>query len=198
MAVSSRSRPSSPIVTRPRTKQTQGAFLAYEDLYDDTEIIDAGAGGEYWIRIKTSLTHDEKERADKHLHKVQGTLDDRGKMRSVVAPDLENYQRAMVTNSIVAWNLDEDDGSLWQLSPDSAKARNIGRLPSSVFSRVYDRVQELNQEDHQADKQFRSPVVGGDSDGDIGATDTPAIFDGNETVDSPRYPSTAVVSPSVA
>lgn len=175
------SRPSSRTATRPCTK-TSRSFLAYQDLYDDTELIDAGGGGEYWIKIKTSLTHDEKERADKHLHKVQGTLDDRGKMQSVVAPDLENYQRAIVVNSIVAWNLDEDDGTLWQLSPDSAKQRNVGRLPDRVFSRVFDRVQELNKEDRAEDKQFRPPVGGRDSDGDSGTADSSAISDGVEAV----------------
>lgn len=154
--------------------------MAYEDLYDGTEIVSAGKN--YWIKIKTTLTHGEKERADRQMHKIEGTLDDRGKMRGILAPDYEAYQRFMVAGAIVDWNLDEPDGTLWQLSPDSAKLRNIDRLPHVVFDRVFKRAEDLNKEDPAASREFRDSTTGIDPDGHAGTADSSEVLVGNEAL----------------
>jgi hypothetical protein len=158
--------------------------MAFEDLYNDTE--DIPAGGSYFIKIKTTLTHDEKERADKFMHRVQAEMDERGKMHGVVAPDFENYRKIMVAYSIVDWNLDEADGTTWALSPDSARLRNVGRLPDTVFARIYARVDELNTVDRSADRTFRDESVSGDSDGNSGTAGATEISDGDTSLGTTR------------
>lgn len=110
------------------------------------------------------------------MHKIEATIDDRGKMHGVVAPDYETYQKLLVAGAIVEWNLDERDGSLWRLSPDTARMRNIERLPDIVFERVLKRVEALNAEDPAADRAFRD------------GSGRRAEGDGERTTDAPEIP----------
>jgi len=156
--------------------------MAFLDHFIETEQISIGNG--YWIEIKTTLTHDEKERADRHMQKIDATVDERGKMHGVVSPDYASYRRALVAASIVAWNLDEADGTKWALSPDSARHRNIGRLPEHVFEAVYRRVDEVNKLDPLADRSFRTEFVGSAEDGVTGTADLAEIPVGDGAVEA--------------
>lgn len=154
--------------------------MSFAEIYSGTEIIDIGNG--YWIRIKESLTRDEKRRADAHLQKVEGMMDDSGKVRGVVNPDYASYQHVMVAASIVAWNLDEIDGSLWPLSPWDARDRSVGCLPDVVFEKVFDRVVDLNKRDPAEDRTFHDSATGRNSHGNGRTADASEVPDGVEAV----------------
>lgn len=155
--------------------------MAYADLFSETMTVPAG--GDYFIKIKTSLTHADKEAADKHLHKVRGSLDDRGKVQAITSPDLIGYNRVLVSRSIVDWNLDEDDGTKWALTPEQVKEHNVGRLPNLVFERLLKHVEALNRPDPAEERAFRHEDSGSDQDGDTGAADFAAVSVGDDAVD---------------
>ncbi len=144
------------------------------------------AGEEYFVEVKKCLLHNEAEAADKHLHKVRGVMDAKGKTQAVVNPDTDAYRFEKVAASIVDWNLDEKDGSIWQLTPDSAKRRNIARLPEKVFKQILGRVDELNADDPAERRDFRDGAAGGDEAGldDAGATDVAEVFAGDDLLEA--------------
>jgi len=166
--------------------------VAFEDFYTGTERIDVAIG--YWIEIRTCLTQDDIATANKHLAKVRGVVDENGKMQTVVNPDVGAAQFDRVCASIVDWNLDERDGSIWRLEPDSAKRRNVKRLPDKVFQKLLRRVDELNNDTEDSDDRsdFRGETVWGAENGHPGAADSAEIPGGEETVGAPGYPGSAV------
>ncbi|WAL67148.1 hypothetical protein ORV05_04990 [Amycolatopsis cynarae] len=143
--------------------------MAFEDHYNGVERIDIGYG--YWIDVKACMSYDDQNAAEKLLHRVKGTMGEDGKMKTVVDPDVESARFERVVRSIVDWNLDEKDGSIWVLAPDHAKRKNIKRLPATVFNKVYDRIEVLNRTDQEERANFRGQLVSGTEDGDGGATE---------------------------
>lgn len=162
--------------------------MAFEDVYEGTEKIplglhDPNSGEEYWIEVKTCLSHAEAEQADKHLHKIRAVMDGKGKTQAVVNPDTDAHRRERVCASIVAWNLDEKDGSIWQLEPDSAKLRNVNRLPEKVFKKVLSRVDELNADDPGERADFREEAAGSGEDEHAGSDDDAEVSDGDDALE---------------
>lgn len=166
--------------------------MAFEDQFAETERIPLGlhndAGEEYWIEVKTCLDHGAMDEANKHLHKVRGVMDEKGKTQAVVNPDSNSYRNERVFASIVDWNLDEKDGSIWQLAPDSAKRRNIRRLPDKVFRRLLDRVNELNADDPGERADFREEAAGSDAGDRDGSAESPEVPEGDDVVEEARNP----------
>lgn len=106
-------------------------------LFNTPERIEVAEG--YWIDVKTSLTAEDHEYAQRALlGKV--TMGSTGKLQS--EPDTIAYQNELVARSVVDWNLTDESGVLLPLDPDEAKCESIKRLPQSVFSMIFDRVNE--------------------------------------------------------
>ena len=126
-------------------------------------------GNDYWIDIKNCLTVMEKQRAESALAS-NPVMDMNG--RGSAKLDITAFSNEMVCASIVAWNLDNEDGTAWELAPDRAKRANIARLPAPVFDTVWKAVNELNGPQSKDDK-VRFPVngVGRDQDGDGGSAE---------------------------
>ncbi len=123
---------------------------------------------EYWVELQKYLTHGSTQKAESHLQKL--TMVD-GK--PCPAPDIWAAQAEKVLASIVAWNLDDDNGMTAPLN-----MQTIRRLPDKVFDQLLAAVEETNKADGEAERR-RFPDEGelGDPDGDVGPTvpgDVPA------------------------
>lgn len=147
--------------------------MGFLSAYSGTRRIDLD--GHYYVVVKQCLSLMEKQRADRALGSTQ-TIDISGKQSATI--DTGAYAIAMVTASIVEWNLDEEDGTVWLLSPEPVKRRNVERLPAPVFDRIYQEIDALNSP-RSKDEQVRFPAdgVGGDPDGDAGAGLPGDVFD---------------------
>ena len=126
--------------------------------YSGTKKIDLGGG--YWVEVKECLSVVEKQRAEKALT-GNPVIDNTGKGSATM--DMPGFENEMVAAAIVAWNLNEDDGTVWPLAPGAAKRANIARLPSSVFDTIFKVVNELNgPKKPQESAQFPDEGSGGD------------------------------------
>lgn len=121
-------------------------------LFNTPERVHVADG--YWIDIKTNLTTEDYEKAQRVLfNSVE--LGASGEMQT--APDAIAFQMEQVFLSIVDWNLTDEDGVLLPLSTEDEKRASIKKLPQSVFTLVYDRVVESNQPRSKEDEvSFRA------------------------------------------
>lgn len=139
--------------------------MGFLSAYSGVQRIDVGGG--YWIEVRECLPIMEKQRAEKALASAP-RLDMTG--NGSVAFDHVAFANEMMTSSIVDWNLDDDNGQIWPLAPDSVKRQNIARLPAPVFDQVWDVVNRLNGPRETAEQvRFPEPGVGGDQVGNGGA-----------------------------
>lgn len=122
----------------------------------------------YYVVVKECLSMIEKQRAEKALGANSATVDMNG--RGSAKLDTAAFSVEMVAASIVEWNLDEEDGTIWALAPEPVKRRNIERLPAAVFDLVYMEVNALNGPKPKDERvRFQAARLGGDPDGDAGA-----------------------------
>lgn len=155
--------------------------MGFLSAYSGTRRIDLGGG--YWVDVKTCLSIVEKQRAEKALTS-DPTVDMSG--RGTAKVDMPAYHNEMLVHSIAAWNLDEDDGTVWELTPEPVKRRNIARLPAPVFDAILKAVDELNgPQSTQERAQFPEPGVSGDPDGHPGAAVLGDVLGGAATVAAP-------------
>jgi hypothetical protein len=110
-------------------------MAGFLSLYNQTERIEVADG--YWVDIKTNLTTEEYEAAQRVLI---GKVSMRGAAGIQSEPDTIAYQRALVSQSIVGWNLTDEADQPLPLEPEQARATSISRLPQSVFLAIYERV----------------------------------------------------------
>jgi hypothetical protein len=108
---------------------------------------------DYWIDIKTSLTAEDYEAAQRALlGKVSMS---NGGMSA--EPDTIAYQHELVFRSIVDWNLTDENGEPLPLTPANDKHASIRRIPQSVFIDLYTRINEASTpRDKEDDIRFRS------------------------------------------
>lgn len=117
---------------------------------------DEGSG--YWVEIREILSQGDKEQAERAL--TTGRVDgDRGVQ---IDMDTTTYRLEMVYASIIAWNLDEEDGTIWPVTLE-----NVKRLPGIEFDRIFTIINETNKPATGAERsRFRAGGVGDDQDGD--------------------------------
>lgn len=159
--------------------------MTFLSNYDGVVRIDVGNG--YWIDIKECLSRDEKRTAEGFMSRVGAVSDpnDDKKMITRAVPDLPRYRDELVIASIVDWNLDDEKG-VWRLEPASAKRANVGRLPDTVFDKVYKRADELNKEPEVVEqKAFRDESGERDPAGFAGAGDVVDAFDREGVLEEP-------------
>lgn len=148
--------------------------MGFLSAYSGTEKIDVGGG--YWIEVRKCLSIIDKQRAEKALASTP-RVDMSG--AGTITLDTAAFHNAMVEASIVAWNLDDDNGEVWALSPSNVKRDNIARLPGPVFDQVWEVVDDLNGPREAADKvRFPEPGVIGDPVGDGGSAVVTDVRDG--------------------
>ena len=135
--------------------------MGFFDLYSGTDKIDladVGAPG-YHIEVRRFLSEEA-------TIKVQRSSFGNAKLAPAggITSDIQwgSFERAMVEQSVVAWNLDGPDGSVLPV-----KAENISKLPSVVFNKVFQHVNELNRPRTAEEQQaFRDSSGVGTEDGD--------------------------------
>lgn len=140
--------------------------MGFLSSYSGTRRIDIDQ--HYWVEVKECLSILEKNQAERTL--MTPVMDLNGHGSATV--DMVGFRNAMMSASIVAWNLDDDNGEVWPLSPPHVKEAHIARLPGPVFDEIWLVVNELNGPREPAEAA-RFPVVGvgGDPDGDAGASE---------------------------
>lgn len=123
---------------------------------------------EYWVELREHLPHGATEKSAAALqavtmvgNKVQPT------------PDVYKSRAELVLASIVDWNIDDDNGTVWPVNMQS-----IRRLPEPVFDLLYQAIEQSNGALAAAERaQFRDGGASGDPDGNGGASvpvDVPA------------------------
>lgn len=148
--------------------------MGFLSAYSGTQKIDVGGG--YWIEVRECLPIMDKQRAENALASSP-RVDMAG--NGSISLDTVSFHNEMVAASIVAWNLDDDNGQVWALAPDSVKRQNIARLPAPVFDQVWEVVDKLNGPRETADKvRFPEPGVGSDPVGDGGPAEPEDVRSG--------------------
>lgn len=148
--------------------------------YDATTTIQLKAG--YWVEVKNCLSREELKAAEQLL--TNATVDSSG--TTTMKPDVANYRDAMVTASIVAWNLTQPDGRTWALAPEKVKRANVGRIPGPLFNLIWQKIDELNgKEPEEQQAQFRDGPDAGDPAREAGAAGVAEVSVGDGAVEAP-------------
>lgn len=110
----------------------------------------------YWAEIREVLSVGDKEEADRALARAH--VGDGGVQMEM---DTVGYRQLMVLRSIIAWNLDNEDGTIWPITLESIK-----RLPDLEFNSLHAVIDKLNAPPSKSEQaQFPEGDGGGDSDG---------------------------------
>lgn len=128
--------------------------MGFLSAYSGTHRLDVGGG--YGIELKDCLSAVEKQRAEKALT-GNPRVDLSG--RAEAALDTTAFAVEMVVASIVGWDLDENDGTVWALEPEQVKRANVMRLPAPVFDAVFAAVNASNGP-REKTEQVRFPEPG--------------------------------------
>jgi hypothetical protein len=143
--------------------------------YEGTERIDLGDG--YWVDVKKCLSSAEYAPVELALGARQQVNVNGGRQFAQI--DTRAARIELVVASIVAWNVDDEDGTVWPLTPEKVKRANVERLPHPVREVIWKRCDDLNGPEKPADRaRFPDPDGSGDPDGDGGTAGAGGIPDG--------------------
>ena len=133
--------------------------MGFLSVYSGVNRVVIDPDRDYWVDLKKHISHGDREAAERSLV-AMSVVDG----KTSVSPDITQYRQLLLTASIAAWNLDEEDGSQWAVS-----LQNVQRLPGVVFDRLWSEVDGMGKEDPKSRQQFRDGDVSGDSHGDSGS-----------------------------
>lgn len=122
--------------------------MPYVASYDGTEKLTL-TNPEYWVELRKCLSRAQLKQAEAALS--QAVLDMQG--NGSVKPDVGAYRDMMVTFSIAAWNLDDEQGSVLPITFGT-----VGFLAGPDFDLVWNRVDQLNKGMAETD-QARFPAA---------------------------------------
>jgi hypothetical protein len=147
--------------------------------YDGTEKIDLAPG--YWAELKKCLSEEEASWAEAAMvGKVRAEMTTNRQYADV---DTRAGRVELVVQSLVSWNLADDDGTEWPLEgvkgarpgqnpypPGCPRRASVARIPSPIFDEIWAKCDELNGPRKTAEAaQFPDEAERGDPDGDAGA-----------------------------
>lgn len=163
--------------------------------YDGTTKIDLGNG--YWAEVKNCLTNKEASLVEAALignHR----LGDDGQ-----AADLNSRanRTEMVVQSLVAWNIDDADGTVWSLEPGQSRQgapapknpylpggprrQSVARLPEPVFEQIWQQCDKMNSPRKGPEAaSFPEQDERGDQDGDTGTAGPGPVPDGTGVLEA--------------
>lgn len=165
--------------------------------YGGTTKVDLGGG--YWAEVKNCLSTAEKEWVDALLGGKQKV--DVGGQRQFAELDIAGSRTEMVVQSLVEWNITEEDGrTTWPLDaggkfagrgdqnpypPGCPRRQSIARLPAPTRDQIWAKCDELdNPRQGREAADFPVPDVSGDQDGDAGSAGTSPVPDGAGDVEA--------------
>lgn len=118
--------------------------MGFLSAYEGTRRITVGEPERgYWIELREVLSQGAKEKAERALSR-KISLD--GNVESQL--DTVSYRQEMVLASIVNWNLDDDNGTVWPINMQSVR-----RLPGSVYEELWSLVNKLNSADDTEERR---------------------------------------------
>lgn len=131
--------------------------MGFLSAYSGTRKVPIGPEGtEYWVEIREVLSQGDKEMAERAL--TSGKVDGD---KVHIDMDTTTYRQEMVLASIIAWNLDDEDGTVWPVTME-----NVKRLPGIEFDRLFTIINETNKPATGPERrQFRD---GGSVDDQVG------------------------------
>lgn len=138
--------------------------MGFLSVYSGVKRVVIDSERNYWVDLKKHISHGDREGAERSL--VQMSVEN-GKTN--ISPDVTQYRQLLLTASISAWNLDEEDGTVWTVNLD-----NVQRLPGEVFDRLWLEVDGMGKEEKGAQSRQQFPVgdFSGDPNGDSGSAGT--------------------------
>jgi hypothetical protein len=139
--------------------------MGFLSAYSGTRRVPIGSEGSgYWVEIREVLSQGDKEQAERAL--TSGHVDgDRGVQ---IEMDTTTFRQEMVLASIIAWNLDEEDGTVWDVT-----MANVKRMPGIEFDRLFTIINDSNKPATGPEKrQFPDGGVGDHQDGNDGGRHT--------------------------
>lgn len=111
---------------------------------------------DYWVELREHLPHGATEKSAAALQAVTMVGN-----RTMPSPDVFKSRAELVLASVVEWNLDDDNGTVWPVNMQS-----IRRLPEPVFDRLIQAIETSNAVPAPAERaQFPDEGAGGDPDG---------------------------------
>ena len=105
----------------------------YLSRHDALQKVDLG--DDFWVEVKTHLTHGETKTARRAMIKARLTITDE-KSETSADIDMVEYQDAKVFAAIVNWNLTDASDNILPLQPDEAKAASIALLDDADFTKI--------------------------------------------------------------
>jgi hypothetical protein len=138
-------------------------FLSAYDGVKRISIPHPDPAKDYWVDLKSYLSLGATERSAQALQEMEIVG---GKPRP--APNVYKHESERVLASVLGWNLDDDNGTVWPVNMQSVR-----RLPESVFELLKAEVNETNRpRTPEEQAQFPAAGEGGDSEaGDGGAAE---------------------------
>lgn len=144
-------------------------FLSAYDGVKRVPIPHPDPAKDYWVDLKNYLSHGATEKSAQALQEME-IVDNKARP----APNVYKHEAERVFASVLDWNLDDDNGTVWPLNMQS-----IRRLPESVFELLKAEVEKTNQprtKEEQA--QFPAAGEGGDPEAGDGGSSEPVDVPG--------------------
>lgn len=149
-------------------------MAGFLSAYDGVERVEFGRG--YWADVKRCLTHAEQQQAQAKMGAGRQSVNMSGQFSAVV--DMNAFETELIVLSLVDWNLDDEDGTIWPLAPDKARRDSVARLPASVAASIFQVCNELNGPmDKREAAGFPGADLGGGQVGDGGAAGVGVVPD---------------------
>jgi len=118
--------------------------MGFLSNWDGTTVIDVShhtgdPEGTWWVEVKQCLTHEEADRILRKMMKstikINGGKD--GGVRTSLSTDaIADQQGNLVLESILAWNLTDNNDEPLPVRPLEALERSLRMLPSPVYDEV--------------------------------------------------------------
>jgi len=144
-------------------------MAGFLSLFNTPERIEVADG--FWIDVKSTLSTEDYEYAQRALLGKM-TMIGGGELRS--EPDTIRYQQELVSRSIVAWNLTDEDGKVLPHATEEEKMESIRRIPQSVFVLVFQKVSD-DTKPRSSDEELKFRSSGEVSAVGDGETETPVL-----------------------
>lgn len=151
--------------------------MGFLSVYSGTRRVAIGdpARG-YWAELRECMPQGAKAEAERALLAAKVVGKD-----TEMAMDTATYRELMVLGSIIAWNLDDEDGTVWPLTLESVR-----RLPGIEFDRLHKIVDEMNEpRSAEERRQFPAEGLGGDPDGERGTIIPGLVLDRDADMAAP-------------